>query len=175
MMRMHFAIIFGIVLALPIIVYQILRFILPGLKPRERKIILSSIISATILALTGVILVYTYLLPYSIGVLTSHEFVPQNIGILLNYQESVFYIFNFLVGAMIIFQFPIILMILMYLKLITRLQLFQASRFVIILIFIISAIVTPPDIVSQIGIATPMVVLFYGTILVAKVLKIGDS
>lgn len=174
-MRMHFSIIFGIVFAFPIILYQILRFILPGLKPRERKLILWSVISATILAITGLFFVYTYLLPYSINMLTSSEFIPKGVGIFLNYQENVFYIFNILLGAMIIFQFPILLMILMFLNITTRKTLMGLGRYIIVFIFIIAAIVTPPDIVSQIGIALPMIALFYGTILMAKILNIGNS
>lgn len=174
-MRMHFSMIFGLVFAFPVIVYQILRFILPGLKSREKKLILWSIVSALILAILGVVFVYYFLLPYSINMLTSSEFIPKNVGLLLNYQENVFYVFNILLGAMVIFQFPILLMVLMFLNITTRKTLLKLGRYIIIIIFIVAAIVTPPDIVSQIGVALPMVILFYGTILLAKILNIGNS
>lgn len=173
--RMHFSMIFGIVFAFPVIVYQILRFVLPGLKSREKKLILWSIVSAIILAILGVAFVYFYLLPYSINMLTSSEFIPKNVGLLLNYQENVFYVFNILLGAMVIFQFPILLMVLMFLNITTRKTLLNLGRYIVIMIFVIAAIVTPPDIISQIGVALPMIILFYGTILLAKILHIGNS
>ena len=57
----------------------------------------------------------------------------------------------------------------------TRRTLLKASRFAIVAIFILSAIVTPPDIVSQIGIAFPMVGMFFLSILVAKIFRFGDD
>ena len=76
---------------------------------------------------------------------------------------------------LIVFQIPILIVILMMTGILTRRTLLKASRFAIVAIFILSAIVTPPDIVSQIGIAFPMVGMFFLSILVAKIFRFGDD
>ena len=118
---------------------------------------------------------FYHLLPFSLKVLTGDQFIPAKIGLLLNYQQSVFYIFNFLVYLMLAFQFPILLEVCLYLNLIQRKKLFKSSRYVIVGIFIFSAIITPPDIITQCGIALPLISLFFITIGIAKVFKWGES
>jgi sec-independent protein translocase protein TatC len=97
------------------------------------------------------------------------------VGIMLNYTQNIFYIFNFLLYAMLAFQFPILLELLMYWNLVSRKTLWKSTRYAIVVIFVIAAIVTPPDVISQCGIAIPMTLLFFITLGIAKIFGWGEG
>jgi sec-independent protein translocase protein TatC len=84
-------------------------------------------------------------------------------------------IFQFLLITIIIFQLPIILEILMIMNLLGRRALLRASRFIVIGIFVLAAIVTPPDFISQVSLALPLVGLFFLTILIARIFNFGKK
>ena len=93
---------------------------------------------------------------------------------MLSYEHSVFYVVKFLVYSVVMFQLPVVLELLMVFNVVNRKALFRASRYVIVVIFVLSAIVTPPDFISQIGLAGPLIVLYFVTILIAKLCKFGE-
>lgn len=171
--KMRFSLMFGIVIAFPIILFHVLRFVLPGLSKSERWVVFWGVALGSVLAGFSVYLVYFYLLPFSITFLTSAQFIPQNVGLMLNYKQNVFYVFNVLLGAMVAFQFPIILFLLMKMGVLKRAALWAAGRYVIVGVFVVSAIVTPPDVVTQLGFALPLIFLFYGTLALAKITGVG--
>ncbi len=173
--KFKFSFVGGGVLVFPIILFHVVRFVFPGLTPRERTILGASIISSVFLALLSLFLTYHFLLPYTIRFMTSPEFVPESVGILLNYHDNVFYILNLLMYSMLAFQFPILLEVCMALNLVSRKTLYKATRYVIVLIFVIAAIVTPPEPVSQMCVALPMIGLYFLTLLVAKIFGFGDE
>ncbi len=80
-----------------------------------------------------------------------------------------------LIYGMLAFQFPIILEVLLFFGWLTRKQLLGASRYVLVGILVLSAVVTPPDIVSQCSIAIPLTALYFLSILVAKIFGWGDA
>lgn len=171
--KMKFSCVGGFVLSFPVHVFQILRFILPGLKPKEKRLILSLLVFSVLLAVGSLWLVYTIVLPISIQFMTQSNFIPQNVGILLSFKSNVFYVFNFLLWSMIVFQFPILLLGLLYTKILSRKTLLKGSRLVIVIVFVVAAFVTPPDAVSQVSLALPMVALYFLTIGIAKVFRLG--
>jgi sec-independent protein translocase protein TatC len=171
--KMKFSFLFGFVVAFPFLLFQVLRFLVPGLKKNERWILFVSLLLGACLAAFSVILVYLYLLPFSIDFLTSYQFIPKKVGLMLNYQNNVFYVFNMLFASMILFQFPIVLFLLMQAGVLTRQMLLSSGRYIVVLIFLLSAIVTPPDVVSQLGFALPLIMMFYGTIVLAKCVGVG--
>lgn len=172
--KMKFSFIAGLLFSLPIIVYQGLRFLFPGLKKHEKRLILISLLSSICLTSFGFYIAYFYVVPFSLSFLTSSYFVPKNVDILLNLKENIFYVFNLIVFMMLVFQFPILLETCLYLNLVKRRTLLKASRFIVIAILILSAILTPPDIVSQLLMAVPLTILFFMTIGIAKLFKWGE-
>ncbi|RAP37726.1 twin-arginine translocase subunit TatC [Candidatus Marinamargulisbacteria bacterium SCGC AAA071-K20] len=173
--KFKLSLVLGAVLALPCFLYQLLRFVLPGLKTKEKTIISISLVSGTILAGLSLYLSYFKLLPFSIAFLTSAQFIPSQIGLLLNYQKSIFFVFNMMIYSMILFQFPIILELLLYLNVIRRKSLLKASRYIFVGIFVFTALITPPDVITQIGLALPLISLYFLTILIAKIFKFGEG
>jgi sec-independent protein translocase protein TatC len=164
----------GLVFSFPVHIFNIVRFVFPGLLPKEKKVVVYTLLASTVLILSSVYYTYAFVLPFSVKYLMSSDFLPSNVGILLHYGENVFYVFQFLFFGMILFQLPIVLEILLMLNILKRKPLLSAGRYVIVGIFIFAAIVTPPDWVSQCAMAIPLVILYYLTLLVAKIFKFGE-
>ncbi|MBT5953385.1 twin-arginine translocase subunit TatC [bacterium] len=173
--KLKLSFIIGAILAFPVIVYQLLRFIFPGLLGKEKKLIIISVFVSVLLSALAFYFGYFVFMPYSIQFLMSKTYLPDNVSVILNYNKNIFYIINFLFYSLIVFQFPIILECLLYLNLVKRKSLIKASRYVIVGIFVVSAFVTPPDIISQVGISIPLICLYFLTILVAKIFGFGED
>tara|TARA_Y100001970_G_scaffold270574_1_gene364632 strand:- start:289 stop:936 length:648 start_codon:yes stop_codon:yes gene_type:complete len=171
--KFKFSLLMGAILATPLLLFHLLRFVLPGLHAKERRLLILAIISGLFLSSAAFYMVYFKLLPFSIQFLTSHQFIPHDIGILLNYHESIFYVFNLIIYTILLFQFPIILALLLYMNMIQTQTLLSMSRYVVIGILVLSAIVTPPDLVTQLGLAGPLIALYFSTIGLAKVFNWG--
>ncbi len=159
----------------PFHLLQLIRFIFPGLHSYEKKIILYSLIASSFLIFFGFYISFFKIIPYSIGFLTEGGFIPKNVGLFLNYKKNIFYVFQFLFFSLILFQMPIILELMLVMKIVSRQALLKSSRYIIIGIFILSALITPPDPVSQLGFALPLIFLFYLTILIAKIFNFGSK
>ncbi len=170
------AAIFGVILSLPVHLINIIQFVFPGIDKKYRRIIVVGLIISFFLAALGAYLAYFRIIPFSINFLTNSVFIPKDVGLLLNYQQSIGYVLSFLLWAIITFQAPLILEILLALNVIKRKSVFKASRFVIVGIVVLAAIITPSvDPVSQLSIAAPLVVLYFLAILVAKILRWGEG
>lgn len=164
----------ALIISSPVHIFNILRFVFPGLLPRERKVVLITLICSFVFVLSSFFYSYYSILPVSIEFLTSSGFIPQNTGILLNFSGNISYVLQFILVALVIFQIPLILEILMILNILSRKSLVKYGRYVIILFFIISALLTPPDFVTQIGIALPLTFLYFITLIIAKIFKFGE-
>jgi len=175
LVRLKVAILAGVVFSLPVHVFNIIKFVIPGLTARERKVVLIALIVSFCLIVSSFYYGYFNVIPISIGFLSSSGFIPEDVGLLLNYGKNIFVIFQFLMITVILFQLPIILELLMIMNVLSRRSLLKASRFVVVGIFVLSAIVTPPDFVSQISIALPLIGLFFLTILIARIFNFGKS
>jgi sec-independent protein translocase protein TatC len=175
LVRLKVAVLAGIVFSVPVHVFNIIKFVFPGLTTRERKVVLIALIVSFCLIVFSFYYGYFNVIPISVAFLSSSGFIPEDVGLLLNYGRNIFIIFQFLLISVILFQLPVILEILMIMNVLSRKALSKASRFVVVGIFVLSAIVTPPDFVSQISMALPLVGLFFLTILVARIFNFGKS
>jgi len=173
--KIKVSLLFGIIFSFPIHLYQVIRFIFPGLKSKEKRVLVWMMVLGMLLAVFSLYMGYVQILPVSIQFLTSSKFIPEQVGLLLNYTHSVGYILNFLLYAMLAFQLPLVLGVLLYFNVVRRRPLFRGGRYVIVAVFVLSAIVTPPDFISQIGIAVPLIGLYYLTLGVAWVFKWGNE
>ncbi len=165
----------GIVLSFPVHVYNIVAFILPALTGRERRWLASMLAGSFLLLMAGGYTGYFQILPMSIDVLKSVEFLPQQVDMQLRFDESVDFVLQLVLGFLILFQLPLVLIVLMALGLVKRRWLWRGQRLVIMAILIVAAILTPPDVTSMMGLAIPLILLFYLTIFIAKVFRLGES
>jgi sec-independent protein translocase protein TatC len=165
----------GFILSLPMIVFQLCRFILPGLNRTEKKWVMVVIVCSSILSIASTYLGYAIVFPTVMSYLLTSQFVPENINILLNYHENLRYIISFLTASILIFQSPIVLCFLLAKNCITRQQLLRNARWFIIGILVASAVITPPDIFSQLSLSIPLIGAFFCCLLIAKLMHWGNS
>lgn len=158
-------------LAIPFFACQIYIFIAPGLYKNEKKAFIPFLIFSPILFALGVIFVYYIILPLAWKFFLSFE--AHNIGSLpvkleAKVSEYLALVINMMLSFGIAFQMPIILALLAKLGIITEQNLREKRRFAIVLIFILAAALTPPDAISQIGLAIPMLILYELSIFACK-------
>jgi sec-independent protein translocase protein TatC len=173
--KVKLSVIAGIVLSVPVHLYNLIAYIFPALLARERKIVGWGLAASFVLVLFSFYYGYSFLIPVGVSFLSRQNFVPQKVGMLLSYAKNMNYIWQLLLLTMMMFQLPILLEVLMIVKVLKRRSVLKATRFIILIIFVLAAIVTPPDFVSQLLVAVPMTVLFFLTIVIAKLFKFGEG
>lgn len=173
--QLKIAVIGGFILSLPVHILGILRFVFPGLTGREKRIVMSFLIFSLVLIVVGAYLVYFKLVPLAISFLTNPFFVPSTVGFLLNYQTNVFYLLTFILWAVLALQLPLVMEILLAMNILKRRQVWKATRFIIVGFFILAALITPPDVISQIGVAVPLIIFHFLALLIAKIFRFGEG
>jgi sec-independent protein translocase protein TatC len=156
----------GLILAAPAVFYQIWRFVSPGLFPKERRMVLPAVIASTIAFLSGIGFCYL-MLPYLLRVLTGYA------GSLLDPYFKINDYFGFLLKLSLafgfVFELPVASFVLVKMELLTPAFLVRHSRIAIVIIFVVAAILTPPDVFSQLTLAMPLLLLYGLSIIVARI------
>lgn len=150
----------------PVWIYQFWRFLEPALYPGERRYVLPFIFASIVLFCLGVLFSYYGIFPLALEFLMSLGMEVGRPIITISDYLSVLMIMIF--GFGIVFEAPLVLVLLATLDLVSAKLLSQYRRFVIILILIISAIFTPPDPLSQIGMAIPLYLMYELSIVIIK-------
>ena len=173
--KLKISILTGLVISFPVHLFNSIVFIFPGLRKREKRITIIGLAVSFVLIVFSFVYSYYKIVPISVRFLTSKNFVPDNVGLMLNYNRNIFYVLQFMFITLVVFQVPIVLEILLITNVVSRKKVLKSSRFVIIGIVLMSALLTPPDFVSQVSLATPLIVLYFLTILIAKIFKFGEG
>jgi sec-independent protein translocase protein TatC len=173
--QMKVSVIAGFIISLPIHIFNVLRFVFPGLTGRQKRVILAYLLASLGLIVLGAYIAYFKIVPLAIAFLTDPYFVPKGVGYLLNYQDDIFYVFSFILWSVVTLQTPLVLELLLQMNVLKRRQVFAASRYVIVGIFIVAAIITPPDFISQLGVALPLTLCYFLALLIAKICKFGEG
>ena len=154
----------GLILGLPFHVLNLMLFIRPALSPRETRMTIAVVLIGSLLGTSAVIYVYHVLIPVSVSFLTSGLFLPRGTDLFLTFEKNIFYILQFMLGGAIVFQVPVVLFGLLKWEVVTVKACLRASRFVVLAAFLLSAVLTPPDVVSQLFLALPLILLYYVTV-----------
>jgi sec-independent protein translocase protein TatC len=157
----------GICLAFPVILYQLWRFIAPGLLEHERRYALPFAISVTAFFLLGASFCYYVVFPSTFRFLMG--FSSDILRPMPSMKEYLSFSSKMLLIFGLIFEYPPIVFFLAKVGVLRGSWLVKQRRYAIILIFVISAVITPPDVVSQILMALPMMALYELGIIIAKV------
>lgn len=171
----NISVLLGIFFSIPVFLFQILLFIFPALKKKEKAYMLAVLLTSYVLFLFGIFFAYKSVLPISINFFKQKVFYPENVGRVISFEKFISFLFQFLMGFGLCFQFPIVLIFLLKINVIKTKALIKNFKYVVAFIFIISAVLTPPDIVSQILLATPMIILYLFCILIGKIFKLGEE
>ncbi len=160
----------GILLSFPVFVYQFWKFTSPGLKPKEKRVLKPFFIISPFLFSLGALFAYFIVIPLAWIFFLSFENSSLPIPLVLEPRMSDYFslTFSFLVSFGLSFQFPLILIALAHLGIISSRGLALNRKYAIILIFIVAALLTPPDVLSQILLAIPLMILFEGTIWIIR-------
>ncbi len=156
----------------PIFATQIYLFLAPALYKNEKKNVLKILFSASFLFLFGAAMAYFFILPLAIEFFASFEIKGSESSIPIHLEarvsEYLNLVLNLLFGFGVAFQLPIFLLFLIRVGLLSPSDLKNKRRYFIVAIFVISAVLTPPDVLSQISLALPMILLFEIVILIGK-------
>ncbi len=148
----------GIVAASPVIFYQLWRFISPGLYAHERRNIWPFVIFSSSLFITGTVFCYTIVFPYAFQFFMS--FATDDITPMLKLNEYLSFTSMLLFAFGVVFEMPLILIFLGRLGIVTAQGLRKQRKYAILIMFVGAAIFTPPDVVSQILMAIPLMILY---------------
>ncbi len=158
------AIVCGIILAAPIVFYQIWRFISPGLYKNEKVLVLPLVFASTIFFLLGISFSYVSV-PFVISFLA--KFAEGKMDAFYKAQEYLGFLIKLGLAFGIVFELPVLSFILTKAGLIGPSFLIKNFKYALVLIFVIAALLTPPDIISQMLLAVPLLVLYGISILVS--------
>ncbi|GAB4258403.1 twin-arginine translocase subunit TatC [Thermincola ferriacetica] len=164
------AVIGGIILASPVIMWQVWSFILPALTRNEKRAVIIIMPISILLFVTGV--VFGYLTVFNFGIEFLLGFGGDGLEPMLSLSKYLSFAFWFLLPFGLIFEMPLVILFLTRLGLVTPQFLAKNRRFALLIIFIISAVVTPTtDMVSQFAMAGPMYVLYEISIWISRFMK----
>ncbi len=172
--KIKISVLTGIILSFPVHLYNAIRFVFPGLRQKEKKFVVIGLAVSFVLIVFSFYYSYYRIIPLSVRFLTGNQFIPVKVGMLLNYSKNIFYILQFILITLVVFQTPILLEILLIMNVVSRKGVLDASRYIIVGIFILSAIVTPPDFISQLSLSAPLIGLFFLTVLIARIFRFGE-
>jgi len=156
----------GFLVSLPLLCYEIYAFCGPGMKAKEKTFLGLALVFGLIFFVIGVMFAYKITIPFMLNFLM--QFGQGTITVSPSIQQYVSFVLLVFVIFGLIFELPVISVLLTGLGLIKPDWLIKARKIMIVLIFVLAAIITPPDIVSQIMVALPIIVLYELSIWLSK-------
>lgn len=174
-LRLKIAAFLGLLLALPVIFFQAWLFISPGLHDHERKLAAPFLIFTTLLFALGVWFCFSVVLPFALEFFKYQYAQLGEIQATIRVSEYVSLLLRALLGFGIVFEMPVLAYFLGRFGVITSSFLIESSRYAVIVIFLVSAILTPPDILTQFLMAGPLMILYALSIGVVMMVEPSDS
>ena len=145
-------------LALPVVLYQVWAFVAPGLYSHEKKLVLPLVVSSTVLFMIGVAFCYFFVFGQVFKFIQS--FAPKSITAAPDIEAYLSFVMTMFIAFGLAFEVPIVVIVLARMNVVTIEKLKGFRSYFVVLAFIVAAIVTPPDVVSQLALAIPMCVLY---------------
>ncbi len=145
-------------MALPVVLYQMWAFVAPGLYSHEKKLVLPLVVSSTLLFMVGVAFCYFFVFGQVFKFIQS--FAPKSITAAPDIEAYLGFVISMFIAFGLAFEVPIVVIVLARMNVVTIEKLKDFRSYFIVLAFIIAAIVTPPDVVSQLALAIPMCILY---------------
>src|SRR3989338_337657 len=167
LISLRISLIAGLILSLPLILYFLWSFVAPGLMPHEKKAILPSLYAGTGLFILGALFAFYFVVPVALRFFWEYG---EGMGVapawtLVHYSG---FVLMFLLAFGLAFELPLVTLLLCFFGVLSPDQLSSKRPHIIIGILILAAVMTPPDVVSQLMLAFPMWILFEASILLAR-------
>lgn len=170
------ALVAGIILAIPIIFYQLWMFLAPALYQREKRYIIPFVLFSSILFAAGALFGYFIVFPYGFKFFVS--FATEDIQALPSVKQYFSFAIRLLLAFGLVFEMPIVVLFITKIGLVTPDSMKKFRKFAILCSFILSAILTPPDVATQLMMALPIIILYEISIFLSKAIyrkKEGES
>ncbi|WP_299367817.1 twin-arginine translocase subunit TatC [Winogradskyella sp.] len=158
----------GFIIAFPYVLYQLWRFISPGLKDNERKNSRGFLVIASFLFFLGVLFGYYIVTPLSINFLANYQ-ISEQISNEFDVSSVIAIVRSSALASGFVFELPIIIYFLTKVGLVTPQFLRKYRKYALVLVLILSAIITPPDIASQVIVAIPILILYQVSIYISAI------
>ncbi|MBV8124103.1 MAG: twin-arginine translocase subunit TatC [Burkholderiaceae bacterium] len=148
----------GFLLALPFVLYQIWAFIAPGLYAHEKRLVLPLVVSSTVLFFTGV--AFSYFFVFGQVFRFIQGFAPKSITAAPDIEAYLSFVMTMFIAFGAAFEVPVVVVVLARMGIISIAKLKEYRGYFIVVAFVVAAVITPPDIVSQLALAIPMCLLY---------------
>ncbi len=163
----------GFLVSLPVILWQMWLFLAPGLYDNEKKLVIPFVLGATIMFLSGATFAYYIVVPFGFEFLVN--FGNAVVSVMPSIGKYVSFFTKILFGFGIAFELPIFTFFLALIGLVTDRTLKDFFKYAVVLIFIVSALLTPPDVITQFLMAGPLILLYGVSIYIAKIINPDQS
>ena len=165
--HMNISVIAGIIVATPYIIWEIWQFLVPALKPSERRHISWMVIVSSLLFFTGILFSYFMIVPLTIDFFATYH-VSESVENQINLNSFISSISSITLATGIVFELPIFIYFLTKIGLVTTEKLKKLRKYAVIIVLSLAAILTPPDVFSQLLVSIPLYALFEISILISK-------
>ncbi len=167
--RMKMAVVCGVFLVLPFVLLRVYRFVLPGLYDKERKAVTPLLAASVVLFYTGVAFAYLVLIPKVMAFMLNYAttYMQPLIGIASYFA----FVARLCLAFGLVFELPLVVLLLSHLGVVKPRTLWKGWRYALLAIVVMSALLTPPDIFSQLVMAGPVMLLYLGSVGVAMVVE----
>lgn len=160
-------------ITLPYIFYQIWRFVAPGLYANEKRLVVPLIITSTALFFCGMAFAYFAVFPMVFGFITAAA--PQGVAVMTDIDKYLSFVLSMFMAFGITFQVPVAVVLLVRMGFVTIEKLRDIRSYVVVGAFVVGAIFTPPDVISQLMLAIPLWMLYEAGIVVASWMKPAEK
>jgi sec-independent protein translocase protein TatC len=156
------------VIALPYVLYQVWAFVAPGLYLHEKKLVLPLVIASTVLFLIGI--AFCYFFVFGVVFKFVNSIAPKSISVAPDIENYLNFVMTLFLAFGVTFEVPVAVIVLVRMGMVSIEQLKSFRPYFIVGSFVIAAVVTPPDVLSQILLALPLCVLYEAGIIVARMI-----
>lgn len=153
-------------IALPYVLYQLWRFVAPGLYAHEKKMVWPLIVASTSLFFCGMAFAYFIVFPVVFGFITANA--PQGVAVMTDIDKYLGFALTMFVAFGVTFQVPVAVVVLVHMGMVSIAKLKEIRPYVLVGAFVVGAVFTPPDVVSQFMLAMPLWLLYEAGIVVAR-------
>jgi sec-independent protein translocase protein TatC len=165
----------AIMLAFPVVAWQLYRFVAPGLYRRERRAFLPFLVASPVLFLMGASLVYFLILPFVLWFSLNQQILggPGDVSVELlpKLSDYISLVTTLVIAFGLCFQLPVVLSLLGMAGIVTSRMLIRSWRYAVVGVFAVAAVVTPPDPISMFALALPISLLYFASILCVRLIE----
>jgi len=159
MMHMYVSIVAGLIIAAPYVIWELWRFIMPALHPKEKKHSKGAVIVSSLLFLAGVLFAYFLIVPLTINFLGTYQVSPD-VPNQIQLNSYISTVISVTIAVGIVFELPILVYFLTKVGFITPTFMKKNRKVMLVIVLVLSAIITPPDIFSQVLVCIPLIGLY---------------